>query len=397
MKVHHLHLRKRHQGVTLIEMMIAMVLSLILLAGVVVIMRGSKTSYDTQNDVTRIQENARYALDFLAKDLRMAGYFGCSGKPDNSIPAIEPALIGRNDIKVGSNGPSSDIIRMVYMDSSQQAFAIMHCPPFTAYQQFLRGRYASLGAYQQQDCPPPTNPIAFRAVVDATPLRSGAGSSGSPFNLTNIQPPGYIVNGDIKQGDIMVASDCRGSDLYTVNSTAGNALSLIGVGTPIASNGLSRFYNNPSAGKGQSYGAELRPVRIQRYFVGEVQRNGNNYYALCRDSNTIGTTAPVCNEENEILEGVENLQVLYGVWDTNNNLQYLNASQVAASNQWASIASVKITLLMQSTDERHNRDVDTKTYKLDPLPPNKEYGPLNDHRIRRVFSTVVMLRNWRLN
>ena len=67
----------RHSsGFSLIELMVALVITLILIAGIGQIFLSSKKSFTIQNDLGRQQENGRYVLDTLAQDLRRAGYLG---------------------------------------------------------------------------------------------------------------------------------------------------------------------------------------------------------------------------------------------------------------------------------------------------------------------------------
>ena len=63
-------------GFSLIELMVALVITLILIAGIGQIFLSSKKSFTIQNDLGRQQENGRYVLDTLAQDLRRAGYLG---------------------------------------------------------------------------------------------------------------------------------------------------------------------------------------------------------------------------------------------------------------------------------------------------------------------------------
>ncbi|MDO9107004.1 MAG: PilW family protein [Methylovulum sp.] len=61
-------------GLTLIELMIAMLLGVFLIGGVVQIFVSSKQTYRMQEGLSRLQENGRFAMDFISRDLRMAGY-----------------------------------------------------------------------------------------------------------------------------------------------------------------------------------------------------------------------------------------------------------------------------------------------------------------------------------
>ena len=63
-------------GMTLIEIMIALLIGAFFLGGVIQIFIGSKQTYRMQEGLSRLQENGRFALDFLSKDIRMAGFMG---------------------------------------------------------------------------------------------------------------------------------------------------------------------------------------------------------------------------------------------------------------------------------------------------------------------------------
>jgi type IV pilus assembly protein PilW len=69
-------------GFSLVELMVALVISLILLGGVAQIFLSSKKSFTIQDALGRQQENGRYAIDTLTQDLRRAGYYG--GNVDNN-------------------------------------------------------------------------------------------------------------------------------------------------------------------------------------------------------------------------------------------------------------------------------------------------------------------------
>jgi len=68
------------RGFSLTELLVAMVIGLLLLAGLVTLMVNSKKNYAQQDYSARLQENARFAVDFLSYDIRMAGFYGCSNE-----------------------------------------------------------------------------------------------------------------------------------------------------------------------------------------------------------------------------------------------------------------------------------------------------------------------------
>jgi type IV pilus assembly protein PilW len=64
---------KIQAGVGLVEIMIALVIGLVLIAGASKIFLDGKQTYRLQDAQSRLQENARFALELLTNDIRMAG------------------------------------------------------------------------------------------------------------------------------------------------------------------------------------------------------------------------------------------------------------------------------------------------------------------------------------
>ena len=77
----------------MVELMVALVITLILLSGIGQIFLGSKKSFVIQNNLARIQENGRYAMDVVVSDLRRAGYWGGNADINNitGSEGINPA------------------------------------------------------------------------------------------------------------------------------------------------------------------------------------------------------------------------------------------------------------------------------------------------------------------
>ena len=67
----------KQSGFSLIEIMIALLIGVFLLGGMLQIFSVSQQTYRMQSNLARLQENGRFALDFLAHDIRMVGYWGC--------------------------------------------------------------------------------------------------------------------------------------------------------------------------------------------------------------------------------------------------------------------------------------------------------------------------------
>lgn len=75
--IKHVH-QRRQLGLSLIELMIAMIVGLLLLGGLIQIYLSSKQSYNAQEQLARMQESGRFAMDLITTDLRRSGYWGGS-------------------------------------------------------------------------------------------------------------------------------------------------------------------------------------------------------------------------------------------------------------------------------------------------------------------------------
>jgi len=106
-------LKANQQGMTLIEIMIAMLLGLFLIAGVMQIYIGSKQSSRMLDNLSRMQENGRFAMDFIRRDIREADYWGCleNGLADvtNNTKALYGITNGLNGVE-GASGATDSLV-----------------------------------------------------------------------------------------------------------------------------------------------------------------------------------------------------------------------------------------------------------------------------------------------
>lgn len=86
----------RHcQGFSMVELMVALVISMILMGGIAQIFLSSKKSFTIQDTLGRQQENGRYIVDALGQDIRRSGYMG-------SLEGL--AAIGGTAVEVTDDG-----------------------------------------------------------------------------------------------------------------------------------------------------------------------------------------------------------------------------------------------------------------------------------------------------
>jgi type IV pilus assembly protein PilW len=115
-----LPLRRRQYGLTLVEIMVAITISLLLLAGVIQIFLSNKASHGLQNGMGRLQEDVRAAMDVLDLNIGMAGY--TTGT--TAINAINTANTLNNSTENSSlgftaaSGKASDVIEINYTSAT---------------------------------------------------------------------------------------------------------------------------------------------------------------------------------------------------------------------------------------------------------------------------------------
>lgn len=82
-------------GFSIVELMIALMLGLILLGGVLQVFLSSRQTYSANEAMSRMQENGRFALEFIARSARLAGYLEPRLVTDKPFPVIPTDASGR--------------------------------------------------------------------------------------------------------------------------------------------------------------------------------------------------------------------------------------------------------------------------------------------------------------
>ncbi|MEJ5061308.1 MULTISPECIES: prepilin-type N-terminal cleavage/methylation domain-containing protein [unclassified Pseudomonas] len=75
------------RGFGLIELLIALALSLVVVLGVVQVFIAAKNTFVSQNAAATMQEDARFVLSKMIQEIRMVGMFGCLGTITDSSTA----------------------------------------------------------------------------------------------------------------------------------------------------------------------------------------------------------------------------------------------------------------------------------------------------------------------
>jgi type IV pilus assembly protein PilW len=367
MKLIHLHPHtgyKRQRGISLVELMVAMALGLVLTLGVTQVFLGSSKTYRTSDAVAYLQENLRYSLARISADLRMAGSQGCLvGEPTdhlrNGNAAYEAMFWDAGRAVVGWEADDTGLGAEIEIsgfevggDDWGNGVTATATPPNELKNNAISGTdFLVVTMAERVNVVLPNNPSTTANVIGTT------GASG------------------INEGSILVAvtEDCSAGDRFqktNANTEAGIAIARE-VGSP----------GNEPATVLQTYTdkAALYRYRSQGYFIG---LGVNDEPALFRVTLTPGeSNAPV-----ELVNGVENMQILYGIANSQARAEkYVDATEVG---NWEDVVSVRIALLMSSGDQILDQD-NEQTFNL--IGVNVDPG--SDRRARLIATTTVGLRN----
>ena len=335
---------RRQTGFTIIEILVALAISLVLLTGVMKIYMSNKATYQVQEGMSRLQENARFALNFLSNDIRMAGYSGCSSlsSPPNNIVDLD------ND---GNADTVSD---------------------------FTTG---GLFGFEYSGLPialTASDNLSTTDVVAATDVIVILKGSTQDIQLTgnlvadnaNIQLAGTAA-GLFQAGDIMFISDCTSSDIFAANNVSnGGTITIAHSNSVNITNRLSKAYGSD---------AVVMALEKTAYYIGTNASGISTLYRKRMIGSGIAT--------EELVEGIETMQIQYGEDLTGDGIanKYANAGSIA---DMANVVSVRISLLLRTITEI-NPDLDTSTYTVLDASVN----PVDDRRSRRIFTKTIKLRN----
>lgn len=354
----HTNSADRQNGFTLVEILVALTLSVLLLAGTIQIFVSSKQAYRTQDALARLQESGRYATDLLATDIRKTGYTGCMAASQLNQPAT------------GTGGVESIL------------------NPAASYgwdpSQFIIGNDGSGGTWS------PALDAAITGVKSGTDVITIRYMSANGLDLVSpysdsgqlfIDPASI---GQFNIGDVLMVTDCSKGTLFQVTNVtlAGGKVDVVHSSARTVSPGNA----SPTFNINRNYGedAEVSVFKTEAFFIKD---NASGIPSLYRMQliNTGGTAAFTTDE---MVEGIENMQILYGE-DTDADgtaNRYVPASSVTDMHN---VVSVRISLLVQSISDFITTRPQPYTF---PVIGGTATTP-TDKRLRHSFTTTISLRN----
>lgn len=347
------------RGVTLVELMVAMVIGLILMAGVGEVYVNSKRDYRIQQAAAQVQENGRYAMQFLAQDIRMAGYSGCGAQSTKLANVLKPSAGG------GTSLPW-------YFDLSKPILGYNATTTFPS--QFASKVVAGTDAV-----------TVLRGDDSHQYIITKHNSTSATFTLA--------APSDLTVGTILLVSDCNYSAVFQMVGPTGSGSSSEVVhntgakvspgncSKDLATNGAA-YADCNSSGKLAAYSyqgnGQLMRLHADAYYIAN---NASGVPSLYSDGlATVANTPSLTTQE--LVDGVENMQIRYGEASAPDQpvVRYVPADQVT---DWANVATVRVQLLVRSLNE------------VNPAPVSVTFNgtTYNDRYLRRIFTGTIKLRN----
>jgi type IV pilus assembly protein PilW len=371
----------RSRGVSLVEMMIALTVGLVLVGGAIQIFTANKQTYNVQEALSRLQENARFAIELISQDVRMAGYAGCGG---SNVPIANSV-----SLVVAAAGGGE------WMNDSSAITGFNGGGPSETANAFP-SEYSGAAITYGDPVPDPDSILMRRS------------DSDNPFQVISHDKDTQDITlarpHDIKQGEIVMITDpnCTQAGIFqatAVGSTTINHNATASTSTP--GNCTNTIYPSPNGGAltcpaspaAKAYPNESTLMRFfaHAYYIGTSTSGG--VPSLFREVLT-HEAGNAKTEAEELVQGVENMQILYG-YDSDCILatdpgcgvanQYLRADQVPAGEWNTKVVSVRIFLLLRSLTEVASA-AQAYSYAGSTFTPVDRY-------LRREYSTTIQLRN----
>lgn len=360
------------RGLSVVELLISLVIGMAVIAGSIQVVVSSKRSFMDQDEVTFIQANARYALDLMGKDIRMAGYLGCAT---------------RNSVQMANS-----------INPSGSDFVSLHG---------LRGYEGEVDTN--------TFPGDYKANVksgtDSILIRRAAETG--ELDVKDHNPTAAVVDifgtHTFKEGSTLMIADasCRNVGLFQTTGFSTNKLNHnTGTGTPGNCTKIIKgeftcddCKDDPNkavecAGYGKATGqygpgSKVMQFVANAYYVGESTVMPGMPALRRQVFNANG--APSTSSE-EIALGVEDMEILYGV-DSNKDGNVdqlrkasemdLNGDGKISDAEWDQAISVQISLVFRSQmpvlGVAENKTLAGSTY--------------NDRYMRQVVNSTIRIRN----
>ncbi len=340
------------QGMSLIELMVSLVISTMILAGVMQVFVSSQHTYSTEEALSGMQENARFAEKKMSKAIRVTGFAGCSGTSSISMTpnvVANPAAPANNFINGLSVTGFDSTSGSVDLDGDLVAD--------------ISGIVSGTDVFSVN-----TAGACGAQVVDEMSAR------GAVVKVANTDSCGW------DSGDYLVITNCTAMDVFRLSAT------------PSTTDNIIDLEHNGTTNSNPVFSTKYDEDTVVFGFINTIWFVKNNpdtsKPALYKKINA--ATAEL------VVNGVEDLQVRYGF---DNDGDYIidelkTAAGVGgvASTEWKKVISIEISLLMAS-DAANLVPTPQDYYFWDDGEGAVKQHFATDNRIYYVFTRNVTMRN----
>ena len=342
----HRPLPRTQRGFTLAELMIAVTLGLMILAGMTTLFVNNSRAQGEIEKANRQVENGRFAVALMSGDLRNAGFYGEFDPAPLLTPAALPDPCGLSLAELKAALP----LHLQGVDNVAVAGAPGCIADVRAGTDVLVVRHTRTCVAGDSNCEP--------------------ASAGGPFFQASLcNNPSELDSGDV-------------NDHYA-----------LGLTTAV----LTRHKRDCDQSAGSGTLAPIRVYETHIYFVADNDRAGDGIPTLKRaELGIVGgavrmTVVP-------LVEGIENLQVEYGVDTSGDGVADVYVANPGAAagcavpacvaGNWRNTMAVKLFILARNLEPSQGY-TDTKSYQLGA----NTVAAAGDRYKRHVFQAVVNLPN----
>ncbi|WP_144780004.1 PilW family protein [Marinobacter maritimus] len=376
------------RGLSLVELMVALALSVTLILGIFTVYMDSSQTTRVGEALARVQESGRIGLEMMSQEVRMAGYQGCSDNytvpvrviADNPPPSLTPAA-GEDSVYLYNSGLMGWQVTAATQSSWDSGTD-----------------FEDLGIIEDDALPGSDVLMVQRArLLNAAISNAGMGSAAGSIPIDD--PDGLFGSGAaFSSGSLLMIASCEFADIFRMtNNPSGASKSIAHASSSNSSDRLSSAY-------AADEDAEIYSLESTVFFVadtGRVDDQGNSISALYRARNNFPNSATPSFQREELVEGVEALKIQYGLRTdaSSNTINYVDASGVGASD-WKDVVVARVGMLVSASGNALQQD-DSQTYELPGTvfvagaPGSGQQAHAADRRLRKAFVSTLDIRNRR--
>ena len=324
MKVKMATMIHHQRGVSLVELMIALLLGTMLIGGVMGVFLSTQQTYRVNDSLNRMQDGFRIGFQLLTRDLRNAGSSGCTNN-------------GRVVNVLAGNAWWAD-----WGGSNFIAYDGDTVHPGVAFGTGKGERVAGTSAIQMM--------YSLSDGDEAIAITHQPSGGNASFQIA--------AGANISQGDIIMVCDQSQSSIFQVSNITGsggtNVIHNTG-NTTIPGNCTNRLgFPGPdscSASSGTNYvfppNAVLSKFESVSWFVGHNGRPQTGGRSLYRTSIEQGAVVI-----EEVIEGVADVQFEFLLLGASNFI----ATSAVPANRWIDVMSSRMTLTVESAHDNMTQD-----------------------------------------